>query len=310
MSTVPARVLLSGRDGIREEYEPHLGPALEAVGAELVHEADPASVDVIVAGANGPVQDYSAFPNCRAVLSLWAGVEPFLANPTLTMPLARMIDPGLTAGMVEYVTGHVLRHHLGMDAHIVNPGKVWDPTPPPLASSRRVGILGVGELGGACARMLVSLGFDVTGWSRSEKDENYPTRHGEDGLRAVLERSDMLVTLLPLTPETTGVLDAETLALMPKGAVIVNTGRGGLIDDYALLAALDEGRIGHATLDVFDVEPLPENHPYWTHPRVTVTPHIASATRAETASQAVAENVRRIMAGEPPVGLVHRDRGY
>jgi glyoxylate/hydroxypyruvate reductase A len=218
-----------------------------------------------------------------------------------------MVDPGLTEGMVEWVVGHTLRHHLGMDRHIVNPGQIWDQTCPPLARERPVTILGMGALGAACAAALRALNFPVTGWSRTPKPGNL---HGEDGLKQALSTAQVLITLLPKTPETENLLNAARLALLPKGAVILNPGRGPLIDDDALLAALDAGHIGHATLDVFRVEPLPQDHPFWTHPRVTVTPHIAADTRALTASKVIAENIRRGEAGEPFLHLVDRARGY
>jgi glyoxylate/hydroxypyruvate reductase A len=234
-------------------------------------------------------------------------VERIVGNPTLTQPLTRMVDPGLTEGMVEWVVGHTLRHHLGMDRHIVNPGHVWDPTCPLLARERPVTILGMGALGSACAEALRALNFPVTGWSRTEKPGQL---HGADGLHKALSTAQILVTLLPKTAETENLLTADRLSLLPQGAVILNPGRGALIDDDALLAALDRGHIGHATLDVFRIEPLPQDHAFWSHPKVTVTPHIAADTRALTSSRVIAENVRRGQAGEPFLHLVDRTRGY
>ena len=291
------------------EYRDTLPQALTEAGiaATLVTEADPAAVDYIVYAPASPLQDFAPYTRTKAVLNLWAGVERIVGNPTLTQPLTRMVDPGLTEGMVEWVVGHSLRHHLGMDRHIVNPGHVWDPTCPPLARERPVTILGMGALGSACATALRALNFPVTGWSRTPKPGNL---HGEDGLRQALSTAQILITLLPKTLETENLLNADRLALLPKGAVILNPGRGPLIDDDALLAALDRGQIGHATLDVFRVEPLPQDHPYWTHPNVTVTPHIAADTRAITSSKVIAENIRRGEAGEPLLHLVDRRLGY
>ena len=291
------------------EYRDTLPQALTEAGvkATLVTEAPPEKVDYIVYAPASPVQDFTPYTRTKAVLNLWAGVERITGNPTLTQPLTRMVDPGLTEGMVEWVTGHTLRHHLGMDRHIVNPGHVWDPTCPPLARERPVTILGMGALGSACATALRGLNFPVTGWSRTPKPGNL---HGEDGLREALSTAQVLITLLPKTPETENLLNADRLALLPRGAVILNPGRGPLIDDDALLAALDRGQIGHATLDVFRVEPLPQDHPYWTHPNVTVTPHIAADTRAITSSKVIAENIRRGEAGEPLLHLVDRRLGY
>jgi glyoxylate/hydroxypyruvate reductase len=291
------------------EYEHHLPAALAEAGitATIVTEADPSSVDYIVYAPAAPLQDFSPYTRTKAVLNLWAGVERIVGNPTLTQPLTRMVDPGLTEGMVEWVVGHTLRHHLGMDRHIVNPGHDWDPTCPPLARERPVTILGMGALGSACAAALRALNFPVTGWSRTDKPGQM---HGDEGLRTALSTAQILVTLLPKTPETENLLNADRLAHLPQGAVILNPGRGPLIDDDALLAALDRGHIGHATLDVFRVEPLPQDHPFWSHPKVTVTPHIAADTRAVTSSRVIAENIRRGEAGEPFLHLVDRARGY
>lgn len=294
-----------------EEYRPSLTAAFEGMGVDLVTEAAPETVDYIIYAPSSRLQDFAPYTACKAVLSLWAGVERIVGNPTLTQALCRMVDPALTEGMVEWVVGHVLRHHLGMDRHIVNPGRVWDPTCPPLARERPVAMLGMGELGTAAARALVALNFPVTGWSRSPKTvEGIDCLHGEAGLEAALRGAAIVVTLLPKTPETENLLDARRLAMLPAGAVILNPGRGAIIDDAALLAALDAGHIGHATLDVFRVEPLPQDHPYWTHPRVTVTPHIAADTRPASSARVIAENVRRGEAGEPLLNLVDRKRGY
>ncbi|MBU9697457.1 glyoxylate/hydroxypyruvate reductase A [Rhodobacteraceae bacterium HSP-20] len=306
-------VLFAASDANWQDYAAPLRAALADAGidATLTREADPAGVDYIVYAPSSPVQDFAPFTRCKAVLSLWAGVERIVGNPTLTQPLCRMVDPALTEGMVEWVVGHALRHHLGMDRHIVNPGRVWDPTCPPLARERPVAMLGMGELGTACARALAALNFPVTGWSRTPKDvAGIPCLSGEAGLEQALCGAAIVVTLLPRTPETENTLDARRLALLPQGAVILNPGRGALIDDAALLAALDAGRVGHATLDVFRVEPLPQDHPFWTHPRVTVTPHIAADTRAPSASRVIVENIRRAEAGEPLLNRVDRQRGY
>ena len=167
------------------------------------------------------------------------------------------------------------------------------------------------QLGQACAAALTSLGFPVTGWSRSQKSvEGITCLAGDDGLHQAVACADILVLLLPDTPATQNVLNAETIAAMPRGAVVLNPGRGPLIDDDALLAVLDTGQVAHATLDVFRTEPLPADHAYWAHPQVTVTPHIASETRPETASRVIAENIRRGEAGAGFLHLVDRSLGY
>lgn len=292
-----------------EEFHPHLTAALSEAGisARLVAEAQPEEVDYIIYSPISPLQDFTPYTRTKGVLNLWAGVEKIVGNQTLTQPLCRMVDPGLTEGMVEWVVGHCLRHHLGMDSHIVNPDHVWNQTCPPLARERPVTILGMGALGSASAAALRALNFPVTGWSRTEKPG---LLHGDAGLAKALSSAAILVTLLPKTPETENLLNADRLAMLPKGAVILNPGRGALIDDDALLAALDAGHVGHATLDVFRVEPLPKDHRYWTHPRVTVTPHIAADTRPSSSSRVIAENIRRGEAGEPFLHQVDRVRGY
>lgn len=307
------KVLYAGAAADWPDYRAALPRCFDALGldAEVSTDLPPGEVDYVVYAPNGPVSDFTGFTRAKAVLSLWAGVEKIVGNASLTQPLTRMVDRGLEEGMVEYVTGHVLRHHLAMDKDITNDAAEWRYHVPPLARNRPVGILGLGELGTACARALRGLNFPVHGWGRRPRSVDGVICHsGEDGLEALLRQVQILVLLLPSTPETQNLMNAARLALMPKGAFIINPGRGTLIDDDALLAALDRGQIAHATLDTFRVEPLPADHPYWAHPGVTVTAHVASDTRAETASEVVAENIRRSEAGEPLKFLVDRSAGY
>ncbi|WP_460272339.1 2-hydroxyacid dehydrogenase [Celeribacter sp. ULVN23_4] len=306
-------LLFSAPDRIWPAYEKVLPQVLAHAGidAVLTRDADPATVDYIVYAPNDHLSDFSPFTNAKAVLSLWAGVEKISPNPTLTQPLCRMVDDGLALGMRDYVVGHVMRYHLGMDRHIHGLGGNWDKTTPPLARDRKVTVLGLGELGQTCAKALAQLGFDVTGWSRRPKEiAGLTCLSGPDGLQQALSTAEILVLLLPDTAQTQGILNADTLNALPKGAMIVNPGRGTLIDDDALLAALESRQVGHATLDVFRIEPLPVDHPYWSHPNVTVTPHIAAETRPATASEVIAENIRRGEAGEPFLHLVDRAAGY
>ncbi|MBI6628625.1 2-hydroxyacid dehydrogenase [Pontibaca salina] len=295
------------------DYQLPLHTELAQTGLEFDLRTDfpPEMVDYIVYAPNSPVQDFTPYSRLKAVLNIWAGVEDVVTNSTLTVPLTRMVDPGLERGMVEWVTGHTLRHHLGMDAHIINPEHEWTPVAPPLAQDRPVTILGLGALGTACARALSSLGFPVTGWSRSAKSlEGINCTHGEAGLAKALATAQIVILLLPATAATENTLNAQTLALLPRGAVVLNPGRGTLIDDTALLDALDSGQIGHATLDTFRTEPLPRDHRYWSHPHVTVTPHIASETRPASSSHVIAENIRRNEAGLPLLHIVDRSAGY
>ena len=295
------------------DYEGPLTKAFEdaELDVALVREAEPADVDYIIYAPNSDLQDFGPYSRCKAVLNLWAGVEDVVGNETLTQPLVRMVDPGMTAGMVEYVTGNVLRHHLGLDRYIKQTEPLWEPQIPKLARDRIVTVLGLGALGGACAAQLAQFGFQVRGWSRSLKTiPGVETFAGGEGLAEALAETEILVLLTPLTAETENVIDANALKILAEGAVIINPGRGPLIDDDALLNALDDCHIAHATLDVFREEPLPPSHPYWNDPRVTVTPHVASFTRPETASEQIAANIGRCERGEPMVGVVDRQSGY
>ncbi|MEL7150695.1 MAG: glyoxylate/hydroxypyruvate reductase A [Pseudomonadota bacterium] len=310
------RVLFSAPRKDWEAYEPHLKAAFGALGidASLEHALTPErpeAVDYIVYAPSSKLQDFTPFTGAKLVQNLWAGVEEIVGNPTLTQPLARMVDDGLTQGMVEWCVGHVLRHHLGMDAQINGQDGVWNPVVPPLASERTVTVLGLGELGQAVCAALAPFGFALRGWSRSLRDvPGVATFSGERGLMDALTGADLVVLLLPQTAATENVMNAERLAVLAEGAALINPGRGPLVEDDALLAALDNGRLAHATLDVFREEPLPANHPFWAHEKITVTPHIASVTRPSTAAQVIAENIRRGEAGEPFLHLVDRTRGY
>ncbi len=313
------KVLFCGVGNQAAEY----GPALRHWGAELGVPfelfTDPATispdmVDVLIANPNATVADFSAYSGARLIQSIWAGMEVFLANPTLPKAptLCRMVEPGLAEGMTDYICGHVMRYHLGIDHHISDSAnKVWSPSAPPLARDRKVAILGLGQLGQDAAAMLKSLRFDVAGWSRTEKSGlPYPTYQGSEGLAEILSRSEIVVTILPNTAATHHIMNADTFALVPDGAAIINPGRGSLIDDDALLAALDAGKLSHATLDVFDVEPLPSDHPFWARPDITITPHIAAETRTDGAAKVAVEQIRRLQKGEPLHYIVDHNAGY
>lgn len=306
-------VLFSASDENWDKFGAPLQDAFIAskLAVELTRDAAPNTVDYIIYAPNSPLQDFTPFTKLKAVLSLWAGVETAVNNPTLTAPFTRMVSDGLSEGMVEWCVGHTLRHHLGMDRDICRADSVWEPVIPPLARDRPVTVLGLGALGQAVAEALVSLNFPVSGWSRSLKQiAGVQCFAGDEGLAEALGEAEIVILLLPDTPQTENVMGQSRLALLARGAFVINPGRGPLIDDDALLAALDDGQVGHATLDVFRTEPLPAEHPFWTHPNVTVTPHIASDTRADTAAALIAENIRRGQAGEPYLHLVDRKAGY
>ena len=283
---------------------------------ELHFEVDavsPDDVDVVLtaAPASGAL---APFTRLKLIQSLWMGVETLVTDPTLPrdVPLARMIDPSMTRAMVETVAAHALNAHLRLDDLARQQREArWKMLRNPTTDARTVGILGMGELGRAVAEMLLTLGFRVRGWSRTPKEiDGVDSFAGAERLPEFLAGSEILVVLLPLTPQTAGMIDAAFLARLPDGAVLINLARGGLVDDEALLGVLDSGRLRHAVLDVFNVEPLPPEHRYWHHARVTVTPHMAALTNPHTAAAFVAENLRRLRAGERLLGLVDRTRGY
>ncbi len=274
---------------------------------------DPAAVRIALV-AKPPRGALAGFPNLELICSLWAGVDGLLADPTLPrhVPLTRLIDPRLTAAMIESVLLHVLSaHRLAPRYRLQQARAEWRQHEQPSAAERTVGLLGFGELGRACADALLPLGFRVLGWSRSARSHpRVECAQGEAGLKQVLARSNILVSLLPGTAETRGLLDAARLALLPVGATVINVGRGTVINDDALLAALDAGRIETVILDVFQTEPLPPAHPYWRHERVWVYPHVAAETDPRSASTIVADTVRRFRAGAKLPERVNFEHGY
>ena len=297
-----------------DQYKRPLKKELDLTGLEykLSEKLTPSEVDYIIYAPNSSIKDFSVFTNLKAVLNLWAGVEDVVNNKTLKVPLARMVDEGLTQGMKEWVLGHVMRYHLGIDLHIFGQDGQWrDWSAPPLASQRKVTILGLGALGAECANALAKVGFNVRGWSLTEKSiSNVICHHGFKGLQKLLFGSEIIILLLPSTAATENIINTKTISYLSKNAVIINPGRGTLIDETALLKSLDDGKLAHATLDVFRQEPLPADHLFWQHPKITVTPHIASETRPTTASQVIATNIDRFEKGKPLLYQVNFEAGY
>lgn len=247
------------------------------------------------------------------VQSLWAGVERLVAElGDFRPPIVRLVDPELARTMGEAALTWVLYLFRDMPAYAAQQKAAqWVQHPYRRPERTTVGVLGLGELGSTAAARLRDAGFNVAGWSRSQKQvEGVTCRSGDDGLEETLKTSDILVCLLPLTAETRNLLDARRLALLPRGAKLINFARGPIIDTPALLAALDSGALGHAVLDVFEVEPLPASSPEWAHPAVTILPHISAATDPDTASLIVARNIAAYRAnGSLPV-TVNMHRGY
>jgi glyoxylate/hydroxypyruvate reductase len=274
---------------------------------------DPAEIDCALV-AKPPPGELAKLPGLRLICSLWAGVDGLLRDPSFPrqVPLARLVDPYMTQAMAESALAHVLGAHRQLDVYRRQHAEgVWRPHAQPRAQERRVGILGTGALGSDAALKLKALGFDVAGWSRRPRQlPGIAGFAGADQLAGFLGRTEILVCLLPLTEGTRGILDARAFAALPAGATVVNLARGGLIVDRDLLAALDRGHIGAAVLDAFEVEPPAPDHPYWRHPRVQITPHIAAISDARSVVSVIAANIRRFRAGEPVQNLVDLSAGY
>lgn len=272
---------------------------------------DPAEVTYLVAWRLPP--DMERYRNLEVLFCVGAGIDQLdLASVPPGIPIVRMLEPGIVDGMVEYVTHAVLGLHRDAAAYASRQrAHQWSPLPVATARSRRVGVLGLGVLGQAVLAKLAQFGFSCAGWSRTRHDiAGIDSYAGREELPAFLARTDILICLLPLTADTRGILAAPLFSHLPRGAAIVNVGRGAHLVDRDLAAALDSGQLSAAVLDVTDPEPLPPDHPFWDHARIVLTPHIASETQPSTAVEALLANVRRHREGRPLEGVVDRRRGY
>lgn len=286
-------------------------PELDARGLDAVGDLSDVEVAITWRLPHGL---YRTFPNLALIQSMAAGVDHILGDPERPahVPVARVVDPWMARSMIHQVALAVLRWHRRMDwleglrVEAAWPtGVVFD------ADAVRVGVLGLGHLGQAVAQAMRGLGFQAAGWSRSPKViDGLECHHGPDGLRALAAWSNVLVCLLPLTQETEGILNAGLFGLMPEGSLLVNVGRGGHLVEDDLTAALDSGRLTAAALDVFATEPLPREHRFWSDRRIYLTPHVASEINPVTATRVFVENIRRVRAGETPIGLIDPAKGY
>jgi glyoxylate/hydroxypyruvate reductase len=282
----------------------------------FVNARDAASdhqIDVAIVANPAPAALHN-LPNLRFIQSLWAGVEVLLDDATIPkeIPLARMVDPAMNTAMAETALWAVLSLHRGyFECAAQQAQRRWQSVPQPRADEVSVAILGVGQMGRATATRLVQNGYRVTGFGLNAALEGVDTRQSAiTTLMQVLADADIIINLLPLTPATRGILNAQAFAQMRNGASLINLARGAHVVDTDLLTALNSGHLKRAVLDVFHTEPLPTDHPFWTHPQVTVLPHVAAQTDPRSAVKVVANNITSHRAGGQVQHLVNRHAGY
>jgi len=296
-----------------QEWVELLTPLLPGIKVALMDEAGAPGVDYAVVWAP-PAGMLARHPDLRAVVSVGAGVDHVLKDPELPkhLPILRTTGPDMVQRLREYVALHVLAHHRGLMTTDAQQRRAeWKQLVTPVAGKRRVGVMGLGRIGAACAQTLAALGFDTLGWSRSRHEiDGVTTYAGEAGLEAFLSRAEILVCLLPLTDQTRDILNAALFARLPRGGAVINAGRGGHLVEADLGAALDGGQLSGATLDVFRAEPLAADHPFWRHPKVRVTPHVASYIDAATGASVVANSIRAFERDGTAPDVADANRGY
>ncbi|KIC15511.1 NAD(P)-dependent oxidoreductase [Leisingera sp. ANG-DT] len=310
-----AMLISIGHDGWYTEEQ--LAEELRAMapGADIRPVSAPGNLDEVtvlaVSALKGDLPEH--LPNLKLVQKLGAGVDTIVAHPSLAphVRVARLRPLEPAHEIAEFCLAYVLRDQRNMLAHAASQSRsAWEPRAPGRPQETTVGILGLGHIGGLTAQLMRDLRFRVLGWSRSPKEiEGVDCCHGDTALVQMLGECDYVCSILPSTPATRQLMNADTLAAMKPGAVLINAGRGDLVDEPALLAALDNGTPGHAVLDVVSKEPLPADNPLWSHPQVTLTPHV-SGWHLGDALKDVVENLRRLEAGEELLHEVDRERGY
>lgn len=306
-------LLLTPIFGGPEVWRREFGAAMAELDVRIWPEiGDPADIEAAAILALPPGA-LAKLPNLRLILSLTAGTDALLRDPALPdVPIVRAGDPTGDAMMSETALLHVLRHHRNMPEYLAAQARrEWKKLPVKRADERNVGVMGLGTIGLACAQMVGSVGFQVAGWVRMPRDEaGIEVFAGREQFGAFLARSEIVLNLLPLTPETRGIINAETLAMLPAGAAIINLGRGEHVVETDLIAALDSGQLAAATLDVYPVEPLPKESPLWAHPKITVMPHVARRLDPSDLAPRICAILRDFRAGRPLGQLVDRKRGY
>ena len=261
-----------------------------------------------------PPGAFKKYKHLKCIASLGAGVDHLLADPDLPagVPITRVVELSMAQSMSEYVVLAVLNHCRHFDNYRNDQSqKKWQPRIPLLAAEMRVGIMGLGQLGRDAAGKLSALGFAVSGWSRTPKTiEGVDCFAGAEALDDFLSQTRILICMLPLTPQTKGILNRQTFNGLPAGAYVINVARGAHLVEDDLLAALDSEQLSGACLDVFETEPLPVDHPFWDHPKIKVTPHISSITFSRAVAPQIIDNYRRSQTGQPLLNIVDPIRGY
>ncbi len=261
-----------------------------------------------------PKNALSGLPKLRFIQLLSAGVDGILVDTSIpaNIPFCRLVDPAMAETLAHTALLSVMMLHRNLTGYQQQQKeRVWQQLPQIPAAQLTVSVLGLGNMGQATARMIEKLGYRTLGWSKGQKTiAGIECYAGDTGLKDVLSKSDIVLNLLPLTPSTRGLFNAENFATMKRGASLINLARGAHVIDDDLIAVLNSDQLGHAILDVFNTEPLPVDSQIWTHPKITVFPHIAAITDPKTASQIVARNIGNFRSGKPLVGLVDRSRQY
>ncbi len=326
--------VMTGRHRIKPKQEPYMALLIETGLSNWISDDDIArslqavlpDADIRTADTLGNPDDITMLavvdmqrdhptrlPNLKLVQKLGAGVETIVSHPGLPghVRIARLKPDAPAQGIAEWFLAYILRAQRHMAFHEAAQTRAeWSPRAPVFTPDTVVGVLGLGHIGARTARMLHAVGFQVMGWSRTPKAiEGATCLHGQDALPALLRQCDHVCAILPSTPQTAGLFDARMLAAMKPGSQLLNAGRGNLIDEGALIAALDAGVPGHAVLDVTSREPLPQDSPLWRHPGVTITPHVSGWHLGDALSD-VAENFQRLCSGAPLLHEVNRDQGY
>jgi len=303
-------ILFASQKEKPEFWFPLLQKALPADRLYAWPDTNDGDIDVALV-ATHPKGTFANLPKLKLIQSMWMGVENIIDDPQVPrgVPVARLIDPGMVAAMGETVIAYVLDWHRHFYCYRqFQNDRTWKRRRQYLASDRTIGLLGLGELGGSIAAKLRAMDFNVAGWSRRPKKLEGVACTTD--LDEMLSRSDAVLCLLPLTPETRGILNKDRIHRIRKDGCVINVARGGHLVIPDLLAALDSGHLAHAYLDVFETEPLPAGSPLWSHPGITITPHIAALTEPRTAVGKIAENIERVRRGEAPLHLVDFAAGY